>query len=98
MKNILFIKVFLIFLFIVCWFKMPWVYFQFVRSIGFLGFGYLAFLAYENSRTNWSIFYSISTLIIQPIFKVSMGRYYWNIMDLIWVIILLYSINAETVD
>ncbi len=96
MNKVLILKLFLICLFILCWFKMPWVYFQSVRSMGFLGFGYLAFLAYKNSRTNWLVFYSISALIIQPIFKVSLGRYYWNIMDLVWVIILLFSISVES--
>ena len=93
MKNkILIIKIVLTILFIICLTDMPYGYFQFVRFLGMVGFSFLAFNEYKKEKKGWMIFYIISTILINPIFKISLGRELWNIIDIAWVIIFVGTI------
>jgi hypothetical protein len=81
-------KIVLVVLFVICLADMPYGYFQFVRFLGMLGFAFLAFNEYEKESKGWTIFYVISAILINPIFKISLGRELWNIIDVVWAIIL----------
>jgi len=59
------------------------------------GFALLALNAYQKQDYNFTIFFLVSTAIINPIFKVSLDRSAWNILDVIWAIILLYQLNKS---
>lgn len=89
MKETTIIKIVLSALFLICLTDMPYGYFQFVRFIGLIGFGYLAYKEYELENKNWVIFYVSSAILINPIFKISLGREMWNVVDVIWAIILI---------
>jgi len=86
------VKVVLSILFVICLADMPYGYFQFVRFLGMIGFAFLAFNQIENENKGWMIFYIISAILINPIFKISLGRELWNIIDIIWSVILIGSI------
>lgn len=90
MENI--IKIGLAILLFSCLANMPYSYFQFVRFLGMIGFGLLAFKEKEKSNDNFFIFWLLSAILINPIFKISLGRYIWNIVDLIWGITLVISL------
>lgn len=68
---------------------MPYGYCQIVRFLGMLGFGYLVYKEYELGNKNWMIFCVISAILINPIFKISLGRELWSMVDVIWAIILI---------
>ena len=89
MNNI--IKIALSILFIGCLFDMPYGYFQFVGFLGMVGFGVLAFEMYEKDQT-WFIVWLASAVLINPLIKISLGREIWNIVDVIWAVILVVSI------
>ncbi len=74
---------------------MPYTYFQLVRTIGMIGFALLAYHEKENNNNQMAIFYILSALIINPIFKVTLGRTLWNLIDVIWAIILLISLKRN---
>ena len=74
---------------------MPYGYFQLVRFVGMIGFAILGFEEYKNDKIGWAIFYFASVILINPLFKVSLGRTMWNIVDIIWVIILLITIYID---
>lgn len=82
------LKFILILLFLVCWLDMPYSYFQFVRIIGMIGFAIIAYDEKQKGNERLAIFWGLSAIIINPIFKVSLGRFLWNIIDLIWATIL----------
>ncbi|MFP4527155.1 MAG: DUF6804 family protein [Candidatus Kapaibacterium sp.] len=84
------IKLVLAILFGLCLLDMPYGYYQLVRFIGMVLFGVLAYEERENKF--WLIFWASSALLINPFIKVSLGRSIWNIMDVIWGIVLLISI------
>lgn len=92
MKNI--IKIGLAILLLGCLTDMPYGYFQLVRFCGMVGFAYLALAAWEEENS-WAIVFLLSAILINPIFKISLGRELWNVIDVIWAIMLLFSIRKE---
>ena len=78
-------------LFLLCLLDWQYGFYQLVRFLGMIGFGILAFDEYENDRS-WFVVWISSLILINPLFKISLGRDIWNIVDIIWVILLIYSI------
>ncbi len=89
MKETTIIKIVLSVLFLICLADMPYGYFQIVRFLAMIGFGYLAFREYGLENNNWVIFYIGSAILINPIVKISLGRELWNLIDVIWAIVLI---------
>ena len=66
-----------------CLLPMPYGYFQLVRFLALFGFGFLALEASKrNSETEMYIFIALAVMF-QPFFKISFGRFLWNIIDVI---------------
>ena len=86
-----FIKISLSILFLLCLLDWQYGFYQLVRFLGMVGFGILAFEEYEKDK-NWFIVWISSLILINPIFKISLGRDIWNLVDVIWVVLLVYSI------
>lgn len=86
------IKVVLALLLLGCLMDMPYGYFQIVRFFGMIGFGFLAFQEKENGNDNFFFIWLASAILINPIFKISLGRELWNIVDVLWAIILITTI------
>jgi hypothetical protein len=93
-KILIFIKILLSILLIGCLFEMSYGYYQLVRFIGMVSFGILAFLTFENNKI-WFIIWLSSAILINPIFKIALGREIWNIIDIIWAILLIVSIYIK---
>jgi hypothetical protein len=85
------IKIALSLLFLLCLLDMPYGYFQLVRILGMIGFVILSYDKYQKSNS-WFIVWASSAILINPFFKISLGRQIWNIIDLLWVILLIFSI------
>ena len=85
------IKIVLSALFLLCLFDWQYGFYQLVRFLGMIGFGILAFNDYEKDK-NWLVVWISSLILINPFLKISLGRDIWNIVDVIWVILLIYSI------
>lgn len=80
-----------IFLF-ACLFEMPYGYFQFVRFISLIGFGVLAFNAFQKDQQTEMIVFIALAILFQPLIKISLGRTIWNLVDVIVAIGLIISI------
>lgn len=92
MNNLLiFIKIILAVLFVGCLLDWDYGYFQLVRFLGMVGFGILAINDYDKN-INWFLIWIASAVLINPIFKIALGRELWNIIDVIWAILLINSI------
>ena len=85
------IKIVLAILFFICLIDMPYGYYQLVRFAALVGFSLLAYQAYLNGSINVVILYVGLALLFQPFFKVALGREFWNIVDVIVGIGLLFS-------
>jgi len=88
------IKIVLTVIFIGCLFDWSYGYYQLVRFLGMVGFGILAYDNYEKNKS-WFIIWLSSAILINPIFKIALGRELWNIIDIIWAILLIASIFIE---
>ena len=94
MNKIKAIKIILSILFLICLLDMPYGYYQCVRFIGMIGFGLLAFENYQNNQT-WFVIWISSALLINPFFKIALGRDMWNIVDVIWAVLLIMSLILQ---
>ena len=84
-------KIVLSILFLVCLLDMPYGYYQLVRFLGMVGFAILAKNNYRKNDT-WFIIWLSSAVLINPFYKIALGRDIWNIVDVIWAILLVASI------
>ena len=84
MKNSeMLVKIALTILLFVCLLDMPYGFYQFVRFIALIGFGFLAYQVNEQGKKTKMIIYGGLALLFQPFFKVALGRVIWNIVDVI---------------
>ncbi len=74
---------------------MPYGFFQLVRFVGMTGFIILAYLDKEKEDKTIMIIWICSAVLINPIFKIALGRTIWNIVDIIWSIVLLTTLIIE---
>jgi hypothetical protein len=81
-----------------CLADMPYGYFQLVRFFGMLGFGLLAFQEKEKGNERLFFIWLCSAVLINPIFKISLGRALWNVFDIVWVVLLLSSLNQKSTN
>jgi hypothetical protein len=86
------IKLILAILFFVCLLDMPYGYYQLVRFVGLVGFVILAYQANQQGRQTETIIYGVLALLFQPIFKITLDRQIWNIVDIIVGLGLIISI------
>src|SRR5690606_778693 len=86
------IKLILATLFFLCLLDMPYGYYQLVRFLAFIGFGYLAHQAKQENNNTTVIIYAVLALLFQPFFNIALGRDLWNIVDVVVAIGLLASL------
>lgn len=79
------IKIVLSILFIGCLRDWPYGYYQLVRFTGMIGFIWLCVLDKEKPINKY--IWLASAILINPIFKIALGREIWNAVDVAWVII-----------
>ena len=86
------IKIGLAILFFICLLDMPYGYFQLVRFLALIGFGFLVYQANQQAQQTEMIIYGALALLFQPFFKVALGRELWNVVDVIVGVGLLVSL------
>ena len=91
MNKTIIMKIILSILLLVCLLDMPYGYYELIRFLGLIGFGVLAFKNYQKNQT-WFIIWLSSAVLINPFFKIALGRDIWNIMDVIWTLLLISSV------
>ena len=89
------IKIILAVLLCLCLADMPYGYYQFIRFISLIAFGYFAFEAYSNQKQGLMILFGSLALLFQPLVKISLGRQLWNIIDVVVAIILVVIVISE---
>tara|TARA_R110000868_G_scaffold267298_1_gene526573 strand:- start:145 stop:441 length:297 start_codon:yes stop_codon:yes gene_type:complete len=90
------IKIILAVAFFICLFNMPYGYYELVRFVALVGFGILAYYAYQNNNTAFVVIYVALALLFQPLFKIALGRTLSNIVDVIVGLFLLVSLFTKT--
>src|SRR5690554_6750769 len=93
------IKIALAILLLLCLLKMPYGYYQLVRFVALVGFGFLAYQANQNDNLTATFVYIALALLFQPFFKIALGRELWNIVDVVvgvWLLISLFTNKTRT--
>ena len=75
---------------LLCLYDMPYGYYQLYRLIAMTTFIILAFN--EKNSKELTIVWIFSALIVQPFFKISLGREIWNIIDILWSFLLILPV------
>lgn len=86
------IKIVLALLFFLCLMDMPYSFYELVRFLALAGFGVIAYVEYKKENKLMAYVYLMLAILFQPLFKISLGRELWNIIDVIVGIGLLYSV------
>ncbi|WP_282050228.1 DUF6804 family protein [Maribacter aquivivus] len=86
------IKVILALLFFLCLLDMPYGYYELVRFVAFASFGFLAYKANQEDKSEQVFIYIALALLFQPFYKIALGREIWNMVDVVVGIGLLISI------
>jgi hypothetical protein len=94
--HIRIIKITLALFFFLCLLDMPYGYYEIIRAMALLGFGILAFEAYQNQSYLAMIIYAFLGLLFQPFLKVGLGRELWNIVDVVVGLGLLISMFFDS--
>jgi hypothetical protein len=77
---------------------MPYGFYQLVRLISFVGFGFLAFASNKNNNA-FEVFIFISlSLLFQPFLKISLGRTIWNIVDITVAVYLIANLIFDIIN
>ena len=74
-----------------CLIDLPYGFYQFVRFMALVGFGILAFKSFERDNQTEMIIFIILAVLFQPLFKISLGRTLWNIVDVAVALYLLFD-------
>ena len=80
-----------------CLLDMPYGYYQLVRFVALVGFGILAFDAYQRGDQTAMVIFGSLALLFQPFLKISLGRTLWNVVDFFVGIGLLISLFKERI-
>lgn len=89
------IKIVLAGLLFLCLIDMPYGFYLLVRFIALIGFALLAYQALQDGRQTGVIIYVLLALLFQPIYKISLGRELWNLVDVFVGVGLIVSIFAK---
>ncbi len=57
-----------------CLIDFPYGFYEFVRFTALIGFGILAYKAFEEEKQTEMIVYLILAILFQPLLKISIGR------------------------
>jgi len=90
------IKTVLAVLFFICVADLPYGFYQLVRFVALVGFVYLSYHSFECKNNSTAYIYAVLALLFQPIFKISLGREIWIILDIAVGIGLLISIFIKS--
>ena len=90
-KDLTFVvKIILVVILLSCLLPLPYGAFELIRFASLIGFGYLAYKYYKAHDEGKSLIFGALALLIQPFFKLSLGRGMWNIVDVVIVVFIIY--------
>lgn len=96
-KKMNLFKIILAILLLSCLFDFNYGYYQFIKFLGMISFGFLAFINWKKNNL-WFVIWLSSCILINPIFKIHLGRDLWNLVDILWAILLIISIILKRKD
>lgn len=84
------VKIILVIILLSCLLPLPYGAFELIRFASLIGFGYLAYKYYKAHHEGRALAFGALALLIQPFFKLSLGRSMWNLVDVAIVVFIIY--------
>ena len=81
---------------LLCLLDMPYSYFQLIRFLSLISFGFLSYDCFQNNNSKDGFIFLVLALLFQPIIKIALVRSLWNTVDIIVAIYLI--VNVQSVD
>ena len=82
-------------LMLICLAPMPYGYFQLVRLVAMVVFGFMAYRYYRMQKIPAACLFVFLALLFQPIYKIALGRVIWNVVDVLVAIGLIVLFFVE---
>lgn len=89
------VKIILAFLLFLCLFDMPYWYYQVIRIFGTIGLVYLAWFDYKLNIKLMPLIFGVGAILFNPIIKISFDRDAWQVIDVLFTVILILSLMFE---
>jgi apolipoprotein N-acyltransferase len=89
------VKIVIAVLMLLCLADMPYGFYELMRFVVTLGFGYLAYDYYQAGLMKWAVTFGVLLLLFQPFFKLALGRELWNIIDVGVAAVMVYLLIKE---
>jgi len=70
-------------LMLLCLAPMPYGCFQLVRFVAMVAFGLMAYQYYVRHKSIAATVFGVLALLFQPIYKITLGRATWNVIDVV---------------
>lgn len=78
---------------LICLADMPYGYYQLVRFIAMVLFGWMAYDYSAKEQQFGFITFGSLALLFQPFFKIALGRTIWNIVDVLVAMVLMVIVT-----
>lgn len=89
------VKIVIAVLMLLCLADMPYGFYELMRFVVTLGFGYLAYDYYQVGLMKWAVAFCVLLLLFQPFFKLALGRELWNIIDMAVAAVMVYLLIRD---
>lgn len=86
MKGLKFILAVMLLL---CLAPMPYGYYELVRFVAMVAFGYMAYEYSEADNTELTVTFGALAFLFQPFIKIALGRTVWNVVDVAVALLLI---------
>lgn len=70
---------------------LPYDFYNLLRVFGFVVFLLSSYEAYRDTKAALTIIWLTSAIAINPLFPIVMSRFTWQIIDAVWVVIIIYD-------
>ena len=94
-KSLHSFKLIIIILLLLALLPMPYGFYELLRFVAMVFFVYSAISCHRYKKENRMLTYIFLALLFQPFYKIALGRFIWNIVDVLVAIYLLYTINSK---
>lgn len=89
-------KIVLAALLLLCLLDMPYGFYILIRYVATVVFGYMAYSYYQENKKELAIVAGALAVLFQPFIKFALGRFVWNVVDVVAAIALVVLVLVET--
>ncbi len=80
---------------LVCLLDMPYGYFQLIRVVCLIVFGFFAYDCFKTGQDKLGLAFLLLAALFQPFAKIALGRMLWNIVDVVVAVLLVVLVLNE---